>query len=81
MGKNKMHNQVKFKEYTPQQMLLLPPSLEELIEANHPVRVVNSVIDSLDLSLLESQYAGGGTSSYHPKVMLKVVVYSYLVKT
>jgi len=69
---------VVFKSYTPNQTLLLPPSLEELIEANHPVRTVNSVIDQLDLSLLEKEYQGGGASSYHPRMLLKVLVYGYL---
>ena len=59
-------------------MMLLPPSLEELIEANHPVRVVNQVIDCLDVELLLKQYKGGGTSSYSPRMLLKVLVYSYL---
>jgi transposase len=77
-SKEKLHNQVVFKPYNNKQMLLLPPSLEELIAENHPVRVVNSVIDSLDISLLESNYESGGTSSYHPRMLLKVVVYSYL---
>jgi len=40
-------------------MMLLPPSLEELIEVNHPVRVVNQVIDGLDVELLLKQYKGG----------------------
>lgn len=69
---------VVFKSYTPNQTLLLPPSLEELIEAHHPVRTVNSVIDQLDLSLLEKEYQGGGASSYHPRMLLKVMVYGYL---
>jgi transposase len=67
-----------FKDYTPNQMLLLPPSLEELIESNHPVRIVNQVIDSLDLDNLIKKYKGGGTSSYNPKMMLKVIVFGYL---
>ena len=40
------------------------------------VRVVNDVIDKLDLRTLEAQYKGGGTSSYHPKMLLKVLVYA-----
>jgi transposase len=67
-----------FKQYSPAQAFLIPPSFEELIDANHPVRVVNDVVDKIDLRLLEKQYKGGGTSSYHPKMMLKVMVYSYL---
>ena len=68
-----------FKDYFQHQSFLLPPSLEELISPNHPVRVVNDIINSIDLRLLMSQYKGGGTSSYHPAMLLKVVVYSYLV--
>lgn len=67
-----------FKKYEQDQVFLLPPSLEELIEANHPVRVVNRVINSIDLRLLGAQYKGGGASSYHPTMLLKVIVYSYL---
>lgn len=58
--------------------MLLPPSLEELIEANHPVRVVNDVIERIDLQPLLSAYKPGGTSVYHPKMLLKVLVYGYL---
>lgn len=69
---------VVFKNYTPHQTLLLPPSLEELLEENHPVRTVNSVIEKINLEPLLKQYKGGGTSSYHPKMLLKVLVYAYL---
>lgn len=67
-----------FKKYFQHQAFLLPPSLEELIAPNHPVRVVNDIINSIDLRLLVAQYKGGGTSSYHPAMLLKVLVYSYL---
>lgn len=59
---------------------LLPPSLDELIEADHLVRVVNAAIDPLDLRPLLAQYPGGGTSSYHPQMLLKVLVYAYCSK-
>lgn len=60
------------------QFSLLPPSYDELVPANHPVRIVNTIIDTIDLSSLEATYKGGGTSSYHPKVLLKILVYAYL---
>jgi transposase len=69
---------VVFKDYSPNQILLLPPSLEELIIENHPVKVVNSVIEQIDLKPLLAKFKGGGTSSYHPKMLLKVMVYAYL---
>jgi transposase len=46
------NSKVVFKNYTPNQILLLPPSLEELIETNHPVRVVNQVIDTINIDPL-----------------------------
>ena len=77
----KSTSKVVFKDYINNQSLLLPPSLDELIEVNHPVRTVNSVIDQLNLTPLQESYKGGGTSSYHPRMLLKVLVYSYLCNT
>jgi len=65
-----------FKPYTMGQ-LQLPTNLEELIPENHLVRVVHEAIEKMDLDPLLKRYKGGGTSSYHPKMMLKVLVYAY----
>src|SRR4030042_2975802 len=75
---NNNRTKVVFKDYSPNQILLLPPSLEEMIEANHPVKVVNQVIDNLDIDLLIKKYKGGGCSGYHPRLLLKLLVYGYL---
>lgn len=75
---NNSRTKVIFKDYSPNQILLLPPSLEEMIDTNHPVRVVNQVIDSLDIDLLIKKFKGGGCSSYHPRLLLKLLVYGYL---
>jgi transposase len=74
----KRNSKVVFKDYSPNQLMLLPPSLEELIEPNHPVRIVNRVIETINADSLLNQYKGGGTSSYHPRMLLKVLIYSYL---
>jgi len=66
-----------FKPYVMNQAALLPPSYDELIPANHLVRVVNEAVEKIDGSALLAQYKGGGTSSYHPKMLLKVLVYAY----
>lgn len=71
-------SKVIFKDYTPKQNLLLPPSLEEMIEENHPVRVVSDIIDRIEISGLIGKYKSGGTSSYHPRMLLKVLIYGYL---
>jgi transposase len=66
-----------FKEYTQGQVILLPTDLEVQIPPKHLVRVVSTAIEKMDLSRLLAQYKGGGTSSYHPKMLLKVLVYAY----
>lgn len=60
------------------QNLLLPPSLDELVPENHMVRVVDAVIDRLDIRDILSTYRGGGNSAFNPKMMLKVLVFAYL---
>ena len=69
---------VSFKTYNQKQAMLLPPDLDELIDKDHPVRVINAVLDSLDIECIAKRYKGGGTSSYHPRMLLKVLVYAYI---
>jgi len=67
-----------FKAYHQNQAYLFPPNLEDLIAATHPVRVVNDIIDNIDIDIIIKKYKGGGTSSYHPRMLLKVLVFGYL---
>tara|TARA_R110002124_G_C8915326_1_gene510812 strand:+ start:89 stop:1627 length:1539 start_codon:yes stop_codon:yes gene_type:complete len=69
---------VAFKDYNPNQLMILPPSLEELIPLNHPGRTVNQIIERIDLTSVYALYSGNGSSSYHPKLLLKILVYGYL---
>jgi transposase len=69
---------IPFKSYSPNQILLLPPNLDELIPENHPVRVVSRVVDEIDLSPLYQSYSTEGASSFHPQMMLKVLIFAYL---
>ena len=73
-----MDSKVRFKAFPSDQGSLFSEDIYSRIPKNHPVRLVNSVVDQLDISSLMSQYKGGGTSSYHPRMMLKVLFYSYL---
>ena len=50
----------KFQAYEQHQLLLLPPSLEDLIEEQALVRVVNRVIDQVRPEVLEAPFEGGG---------------------
>lgn len=79
-AKKKLHNEVTFKPYIQNQAWLLPPSLGELIPSTHIVRLVNDAIESIDLGPILNTYEGGGSSTYHPRMMLKALVYGYIEK-
>lgn len=67
-----------FKSYTTNDNLLLPPTLGDFIEQKDPVRVINRIIESVDLKPLYEKYPGGGCPAYHPRMMLKLLVYAYM---
>ena len=67
-----------FKSYTTNDNLLLPPSLGEMIPQNDPVRVVHRIIEQIDLKSLYRKYSHLGSHAYHPRLMLKLIVYAYL---
>lgn len=60
------------------QGVLFPQSLDSMIAGDNPVRLINQIVDELDLSDIDFGYKGGGTSSYHPRMLLKVLFYAYL---
>jgi transposase len=69
------------------QGFLLPPSLEELIEADSPVRVVDAFVDSLDVAKLGFTHTSrrpkgdAGRPSWEPADLLKLYLYGYLNRT
>lgn len=56
---------------------LLPPSVDEWLPERHLARFVVEVIERLDLSALVGSYRGSGSASYHPSVLLGLLVYGY----
>ena len=73
-----MSSKLHFREYAPDQLTLFPQRIDEHISNNDPVRLVSSVIEKLDLSELIKLYKKQGRSPYHPKMMLKVIIYAYM---
>ena len=69
-----------FKPYLQKQPMLLPPSLEELVPADPPARVIDEITGGMDLGELYQTYKGGGTSSYDPTMLLKVMILAYSQK-
>lgn len=70
-----------FKEYNQGQVSMFPERLDSYIPDNSPVRLVSSIVDQLDISKIMSGYKAGGCRGYHPRMLLKVVIYSYLSNT
>ena len=58
--------------------LFLTVNPEEDIPQNDPVRVVDAVVESLDLREFKKLYRERGRCPYHPKMMLKIVLYAYM---
>lgn len=72
-------------EGTPRhQGALLPAQIEDYVPADHPVRVVDAFVDSLDMAELgfdKAQTAVTGRRPYHPGDLLKLYIYAYLNQT
>jgi transposase len=72
------YKKIPFKPYHDKQSMLFPPNLDDMIPEGHPVRIVDSIIDKVDIQSILDTYRGGGTSGYHPRMLLKVLIYAYL---
>jgi transposase len=68
-----------FRAYDQQQSFLLPPSLSEFLDEDHPAHAINDIVDRLDLTRLESRYGHMGQPAYHPRMMVKVILYGFTV--
>lgn len=62
------------------QSWLLPPSIEDYVSADNPVRVMEAFVDGLDLRALgiDSTPAHTGRPAYAPAALLKLYIYGYL---
>jgi len=63
-----------------QQQWLFPPSLEDLVPAGHPARLVREFVDALDLEKLEfnTEVADTGRPAYAVSLQIKVILYGYM---
>ena len=53
---------------------LFPPSIADLIEEDHICRLVDEIVEGIDLKRVEERYDGPGSPAYHPKVMMKLLI-------
>ena len=61
--------------------MFFPQRIDENISENDSARIINSNVASLDLSLFYGLYSEVGRNTYHPRMMLKVVLYAYMNNT
>ena len=70
-----------FKPYTPDQLLLLPPALQDWLPEGHVALFLSDVVDhALDLGPILATYDasdGRGQPPYHPAMMVKLLLYAY----
>jgi transposase len=68
-----------FKKYDQKQQFLLPISLEDFIAEDHISRILNDIIDAIDITDLEAKYSKDGCPAYHPRLLIKILLYGYSI--
>jgi transposase len=56
---------------------LMPPSVDEWLPERHLARFVVEVVEGLDLGAMSRSYRGSGCASYHPTILLSLLMYGY----
>lgn len=72
----------RFREYQPEQRLLLPPALEDWLPEGHLARFLSDVVGELDLRPIYQSYEekdGRGQAAYEPLLLVKLLLYGYAV--
>jgi transposase/IS5 family transposase len=71
----------RFRDYQPNQLLLLPQDMREWLPEDHLAHFVSDVVDELNLSAIVESYDGscGGQPAYHPRMMVKLLFYAYAI--
>ena len=73
-----MSTKLHTKSYSNNDRLFFLLNPNEDIAENDPVRVVDAVVESLDLREFKKLYRERGRCPYHPKMMLKIILYAYM---
>lgn len=56
---------------------LMPPSVNEWLPQRHLARFVVEVVEGLDLRAMTGSYRGSGEASYHPQLLLGLIIHGY----
>ena len=66
-----------FRPITRDMDFLMPPSVDEWLPQRHLARFVVEVVEGLDLRAMTGSYRGSGEASYHPRLLLGLIMYGY----
>ena len=68
-----------YRTYSPEQTLLMPPSLRDWLAEDHLSYFISDVVDAMDLSAFEQRYGtdGPGSQAFDPRMMVKALIYGY----
>ena len=71
-----------YRPYSPHQVLLLPPALQDWLPEGHLAYFISDLVDSFDLRAIEAVYEDElrGGPPYHPRMMVKVLLYAYCAR-
>ena len=73
-----MQTKLHYRSYIDKRDLLFPPNLDQDIDQNDPVRLIDSIIEGLDIRGIHRLYHPTGRRPYDPRMLLKVVIYAYM---
>lgn len=73
----------RFRTYSPEQLLLLPPNMKDWLKEGHLAWFISDTVDALDLEEFIAPYKQHkderGNPAYHPTMMLKILLYGYCI--
>ena len=73
-----MSTKLHTKNYSNSDQLFIWVNLDEEIPQGDPVRLVDAIVESLDLKRFKKLYRECGRCAYHPKMMLKIILFAYM---
>ena len=65
-------------EYLENQLLLLPPTIEQFVTHDAPARILRSMLDKLNVDAFREDCKGGGRPSYDPVVLIRIIIFGLL---
>lgn len=68
-----------FREYNQAQSCFTLIHPLSLLEEDHAAKIINKVVELLDIIEIINEYKEEGNPPYHPRMMLKVLFYSYYI--